>query len=75
MPFILQLMHSAKNYMDKYTNIANKGARDVEFVWHGGGDDGEHNGFGIMETSRIFVMQDTFFFDVISFDRVHQSSI
>ena len=35
------------------------------------GDDGEYNGVGFVQTSKIFASQDAFFFGNISFDKIY----
>ena len=34
---------------------------EIKFVSFDGGDDGEHNGVGLVDISKIFAMQDDFF--------------
>ncbi len=42
----------------------------MKFGLFDGGEDGEHNGVGFKEISRISAMQDAFFFGATSFDGV-----
>ena len=44
----------------------------TEFGSLDGGDNNEYNGLGFVEISKIFAMQDAFFFRMISFDSVYQ---
>ncbi len=39
----------------------NNGARVVKFASFDGRNGGEHNGVGLVDTSKIFAMQDNFF--------------
>ena len=40
----------------------------MEFGPLDGGEDGEHNGVGLVEISNIFGMECRYFFDMVSFD-------
>ncbi len=42
----------------------------MEFGSLDGGENGEHSGVGRVEISKIFAMQDVFFFGMASFDNV-----
>ena len=42
----------------------------MTLILPGGRDDGEDNGEGFVEISGIFAIQDVFFFEMISSDRV-----
>ncbi len=52
----------------KYANFSNNGLRQMEFSMFGGGEDGEYNGVGFEEISKIFAMQGTFLFGTAPFD-------
>ena len=41
------------NKTAKYDNLSNNGARYVELGSFGGGEDGEYNGAGVLETSDM----------------------
>ena len=42
----------------------------MEFGWLDGGNDGEHDGVGFFEISKIFVARDEFFFETEPFELV-----
>ena len=46
-------------------HLTHTGQMKNKFGLHDGGDDGEHNGVGILEVSEIFEAQDAFFFGTI----------
>ncbi len=48
----------------KYVTLRNNGAREMEFWWFGGGDDGEDIGVGFVAMSDIFVTQSQFVAEV-----------
>ena len=60
----------AINYRCKYTYSASNGAIAVTFDSFIGAEDGEPNGVGSVEISYISAMQDKYFFETESFDRV-----
>ena len=45
----------------------------MEFGLCGDGEDGEHNGAGVVGISEIFVARKTFFFGVDSFDGIYSA--
>ena len=52
--FSSKLTHTAN--IAKYSNSVNNGTREMKFGAPDGGDDGEYNGVGFVEISRLFAM-------------------
>ena len=48
----------------------NSCTKDVNDSSFDGGEDDGHNGFGLVEISEMFVMQDDFVYGMARFDRV-----
>ena len=43
----------------------------MEFDYMDGREDGEHTGVGSVKISKLFVMQDAFFFETEPFDTIY----
>ena len=52
--------------------MSNYGARELEFDSFDSGENGEHDGAGVVD---IFVKQEVFFFGIEPFGEVHQAGL